>query len=326
MTRPPSVHSNPSAEEVLPAAFLERLRRIIPAEQWEPVCASFEVPKPTTFRANTLKGEPEALRAELEAAGFIVEPVAWCPSAFILRSRRLADLQETAAYREGRLYVQSLSSLLPVLVLDPQPGEQVLDLAAAPGSKTTQIACLMRGQGRLVANDANRVRFYKLQANVRQQGASNVELSRQYGERIGAAHPGAFNRVLVDAPCGTEGRFYTGRASSYNYWRPRKIHEMVVKQRRLLRAGWDALRPGGVLVYSTCTFAPEENEGVVNWLLREVPEVVIELAALPVGGAAPGLLTWERWVYDARVAQTRRVLPTPEREAFFVAKLRKPEG
>ena len=313
------------AAETLPAEFLERLRRIVPEETWDAVCVSFEQPKPTTFRVNTLKAGVEAVRAELESQGCVVEPVAWCPGAFILREPRLAQLQETAAYREGRIYVQSLSSLLPVLVLDPQPGEQVLDLAAAPGSKTTQMACLMRGQGRLVANDMNRVRFYKLQANVRQQGAANVELSRQYGERVAAAQPEAFDRVLVDAPCGTEGRFYTGRASSYNYWRPRKIHEMVVKQRRLIRAGWRALRPGGVLVYSTCTFAPEENEGVVDWLLREVPEAVVEDTALPVEGTRPGLTAWGRQAYDARVARTRRVLPAPEREAFFVAKLRKPE-
>ena len=309
---------------MLPAEFLERLRRIVPPERWDAVCASFEQPKPTAFRANTLKAAPEALRAELDAQGFALEPVPWHPGAFLLRSRRLADLQETAAYREGRLYVQSLSSLLPAMALDPQPGEDVLDLAAAPGSKTTQLACLMRGQGRLVANDMNRVRFYKLQANVRQQGAANVELSRQYGERLATAQPEAFDRVLVDAPCGTEGRFYTGRASSYNYWRPRKIHEMVVKQRRLLRAGWRALRPGGMLVYSTCTFAPEENEGVVDWFLRETPEAVMEPVTLPVGDTLPGLPAWGRQAFDPRVAQAVRVLPTPEREAFFVAKLRKP--
>lgn len=313
------------AAEVLPAEFIERLRRIVPPPSFDAVLASFEQPKPTTFRVNTLKAEPGALRAELEAQGFTVEPVPWEASACILRGKRLADLQETAAYREGRIYVQSLSSLLPVIVLDPQPGEQVLDIAAAPGSKTTQIACLMRGEGRLLANDANRVRFYKLQANVRQQGAGQVELSRQYGERVAAAHPEAFDRVLVDAPCGTEGRFYTGRASSYNYWRPRKIHEMVMKQRRLLRAGWQALRPGGRLVYSTCTFAPEENEGVIDWLLREVPEAAVEPVMLPVGDIQPGLASWEKRAFDPRVAHTVRVLPTPEREAFYVAALSKPE-
>jgi 16S rRNA (cytosine1407-C5)-methyltransferase len=251
--------------------------------------------------------------------------VPWSPAAFILRNKRLADLQETPAYREGRLYVQSLSSMLPPLILDPQPGEEVLDLTAAPGSKTTQIACLMRGQGRLVANDNNRIRSYKLRANVQQQGASMVELTRRHGESFGRRP--AFDRVLVDAPCGTEGRFFTGRASSYNYWRPVKIHEMVVKQRRLLRAGAAALRPGGRLVYSTCTFAPEENEGVLDWLLKTsgMP-LELEPVRAPVAHAAPGLAGWGHEAFDPQVSRAVRVLPTSDMEGFFIAALRKADG
>ena len=311
-------------QAVLPQAFLDRLARIIPADQHEAVLATFAQPKPTAVRLNTLKADPSELVTALSTRGFVLDPVPWYPAACVLRNKRLADLQDTPAYQEGRLYVQSLSSLLPVLILDPQPGQTVLDLAAAPGGKTTQIACHMRGQGRLVANDNNRIRFYKLRANVQQQGAINVELSRKPGEWFGRAQPEAFDRVLVDAPCGTEGRFYTARPSSYNYWKPRKIHEMVVKQRRLILAGAQATAPGGVLVYSTCTFAPEENEGIVQWLLQRLDGAVeVEAITLPIPNTMVGLSSWEHVVFDPRVRRAVRVLPTSEMEGFFLAKLRK---
>ncbi len=309
---------------VLPAAFLERLQRMIPPSQWDAVLRTFTQPKPTTFRVNTLKADSASIRQQLEASGFRLETVPWNHAAFTLRNGQLRNLQETPCYQRGEIYVQSLASMLPALVLDPQPDERVLDLTAAPGSKTTQIACLMRGRGRLVANDNNRIRGYKLQANVKQQGAANVEISRRHGEAFGKVGAEPFDRVLVDAPCGTEGRFFTGRPSSYNYWKPRKIHEMVVKQRRLLEAGARALRLGGVLVYSTCTFAPEENEGVVNWVLGRFDGALdIEPIVVPIPNTMPGLTVWEEKVFCTSLSRTVRVLPTDDMEGFFVARLKK---
>ena len=308
----------------LPAQFLERLRNIIPASQWDQVVNTFIAPPPTTFRINSLKTAFPAVWETLMSAGFRLERVPWYPEAVILRGGRLRDLQETALYTSGAIYVQSLSSMVPALVLAPQAGDTVLDITAAPGSKTTQMACLMRGEGRIVANDNNRVRFYKLKATVGQQGAANVTLSRRFGESFARSDPAAFDRVLVDAPCGTEGRFYTGRASSYDYWTPRKIHEMVVKQRRLLQAGASALRPGGVLVYSTCTFAPEENEGVVSWALNTFRGTLeLQPVALPIANTMPGLTAWEEKVFGEALGLTLRVLPSDTMEGFFLARLTK---
>jgi len=297
---------------------------IIPDSQWDDVLRTFEEPKPTTFRVNTLKAAPEAIRQALESQGFGLEPVGWCAEAFIVRQGQLRALQEADCYQRGELYVQSLSSLLPAIVLDPQPGERVLDLAAAPGSKTTQIACLMRDQGYLVANDHNRIRSYKLRANLERQGVANATLTLRRGETFGRSDPERFDRVLVDAPCGTEGRFFTGRASSYNYWKLRKIHEMVGTQRRLLGAGLAALRPGGVLVYSTCTFAPEENEGMVDWALATLGDAAaLEPVSLPVANTMPGLAAWAGHAFHADIRNTVRVLPTLEMEGFFLARFRK---
>lgn len=337
-----------SEVEGLPGEFLERLRRIIPAPQWEAVAETFARPRPTTFRVNILKATRAQVQEALTAQGLRMEPVSWYPEAFILTEGRLRTLQETRAYQEGWLYVQSLSSMVPALVLDPQPGEQVLDLTAAPGSKTTQLACLMQGgaprsnlsgdilsesrhrrdeskeQGRLVANDNNRIRLLKLKANLRGQGASGVEVWRLDGERVGRLHPERFDRVLVDAPCSAEGRFQAREPKTFRYWKPAKIREMVHKQRRLLASGLAALRPGGVLVYSTCTFAPEENEGVLTWALKRLGQAVtIEPLRAPVPTVQSGLPGWGHVVFEPSLANAVRLLPTPLMEGFFLAKLKK---
>ena len=308
----------------LPALFLDRLRRIVPAEQWDAVAASFAAPKPASFRVNTLKTSAAEAREALVADGFGLEPVPWYPDAFILRRGAVRALQETALYRAGALYLQRLASLLPSLALAPQPGELVLDIAAAPGSKTTHLACLMRGQGRLVANDNHRQRFFRLKANVAQQGAVNVDTTLRYGESFGRQQPEAFDRVLVDAPCSTEGRFCLAEPKTYRFWKPSKTREMVRKQRRLLDAGITALRPGGVLVYATCTFAPEENESVIDWALeRRADAVALEPIDLAAPAMAEALPAWEGRAFHPSLRHARRVLPTADMEGFFLARFRK---
>ena len=309
---------------MLPELFLERLRHIIPSSRWDAVVNTFTRPKPTTFRVNTLKASPRVVWEQLAAEGFQLQRVPWYSDATILRSGRLRELQETAWYRDGSIYVQSLSSMLPPIVLDPQPGEMVLDIAAAPGSKTTQMACLMRGEGRIIANDNNRVRFFKLRANLQQQSAKNVELALYDGAIFGRQRPETFHRVLADVPCTAEGRFLASEPKSFGFWKPIKIREMVRKQKQLLASAILSLRSGGTLVYSTCTFAPEENEEIVHWALARWGEVIaLEPITLPFANWLPGLRRWDKHVFDPSIERARRILPTDEMEGFFLARFRK---
>ncbi len=308
----------------LPAEFLERLRRIVPSAQFDAIANTFTEDRPTTFRVNTLNADPGEVRERLRAEGFNLSRVSWYPEGFILRENRLRDLQQTTLYRDGAIYVQSLSSMIPVLILDPQPGEHILDLAAAPGSKTTQIACRMQGRGILIANDSHRVRSYRLKANLQSQGAAHVQVSVRPGETFGRTHRDTFDRVLLDAPCSTEGRFNLNDPASYRYWRPGKIHEMARKQRRLLAAAIAAAKPGGIIVYATCTFAPEENEAVLQWALERFGDAVaIEAVRLPVPNTMPGLTRFEDKRWQESLRRAVRILPTAEMEAFFIARLRK---
>ena len=302
--------------------FLERLAQIYPGRTGEAVLATFQTARPTTFRVNTLLAEPAVIRRSLHDAGFQLERVPWSPVAFVLKNRSGRELTETPEYRSGHLYVQGLSSMLPPLILDPQPGETVLDITAAPGSKTTQMAALMRNQGKIIANDNNKPRFFKLMANVKLQQATCVECTMHHGETLWRRWSEAFDRVLVDAPCSAEGRFHTSDPKTYHFWKPQKVHEMMRKQKRLLYAAIHLLKPGGTLVYATCTFAPEENEAMVSCVLEKFHDTVVCVpSGVPVANTLHGLLSWEgrRFLPDTRNAV--RIMPTATMEGFFLAKM-----
>lgn len=297
--------------------------RIIPPDQIESVVAAF-ARRPTTFRVNALKTTRADLLEKLSALDFQVEPVDWYADAFILRNKSKTELIETPMYQNGELYVQSLSSMIPPRVLDPQPGEKILDLAAAPGSKTTQIAAMMNNTGEIVANDRSKIRLHKLVANLKMQGVANVRTRLTNGEDLWQRFPEYFDRSLVDAPCSLEGRFEAGNPKSFGDWSLRKVKLLSVIQQHLLRSAVSATRPGGVIVYSTCTLSPEENEGVIDWILHKEPGVIeVESIELTMPGLQAGIVRWNEKDFSPLVQNTARILPSRTLEGFYIAKLRK---
>ncbi|HYD35799.1 MAG TPA: RsmB/NOP family class I SAM-dependent RNA methyltransferase [Vitreimonas sp.] len=313
-----------SGWQQLPPAFLERLPHVVGEAAFPAVANSFCVKRPTTLRANTLKISPSELLSQLQVDGFELEPVSWYESAFILKNQSLKALTEHPLYTQGALYVQSLSSMIPPLVLDPQPGERILDLAAAPGSKTTQMAMMMNNQGEILANDLSTIRLYKLQANLKMQGVEIVNTRRGRGEEVWQHWPESFDRALVDVPCSMEGRFQCDDPKTWENWSPKKVKELGIRQRALLRSAVSATKPGGVIVYSTCTLSPEENEMVIDWLLKkEGGRVVVEEISIAGLELAPAMTGWKHKQFHEQLTLTRRILPSPHMEGFFVAKLRK---
>ena len=305
----------------LPEAFLERLARILPEDALAAVLASFRAEAPTVFRVNPLKSDAVSLRAELEAAGFAVERLAWPPDVFAVPTEERRALTEHAAWREGRLWIQNPSSMLPPIVLDAQPGDEVLDLAAAPGSKTLQLAAT---GARVTAVEKSRPRFFKLKANLKSQGALEVETRLSDGRGYWRGREESFDKVMLDAPCSSEGRFRENDPASFAYWSPRKIREMRRVQRRLADSAVRMLRPGGLLAYSTCTFAPEENESVLDKLLQRF-EGALEILPLdlPLEKVQSGLAEWEGKSFAPPLARALRILPDGPFEGFFLALLRK---
>ncbi len=224
-------------------------------------------------------------------------------------------------YAEGAIYLQSLSSMIPALALDPQPGESILDIAAAPGSKTTQMAALMRNEGRILANELHGVRAERLSYNVRLQGCRIVDVKVGRGEKIGEEMPESFDRVLLDVPCSGEGRFVVFEPGTSRAWSARTVAESARLQRRLLASGARALKTGGTLVYSTCTLNLEENERMVQWALAHLP---LEPRKVPF--AIPDVYAGMARGLDPRVSCAIRVFPDAQREGFFVCRMQKTQS
>lgn len=311
-------------DAVLPKEFLDRLKALLPQSRYSSVLAAFNKRKPTTFRVNTFKSTAEKVNTVLKAQGYALDVVPWNTNAFILRNNSLRALSQTTAYTQGEIYVQNLSSMLPAIVLDPKPGERVLDIAAAPGSKTTQIASLMQNRGEIVANDTSQARIYRLKANMALQGASIAHISRDDGRAIWKRFPEYFDRTLVDVPCSMEGRFFTEDPKSYTDWSVKKVKDLSHLQRWLLRSAISTTKPGGIIVYSTCTLSPEENEEVIDWILeKEQGNIALETVHVAHLPFEPSVRSWNGKKFDARITETGRIFPTDLMEGFYVAKLKK---
>ncbi len=275
------------------------------------------------IRTNRLRIDPDRLKTRLERQGFELSPLPLMEGLFRVESWPF-PLGNTLEHHLGYFYVQSLASLLPPLLLAPRPGERVLDLAAAPGSKTTQMAEMMGNRGVIVANDIDRKRLRALANNVDRLGALNVVITETDGTRFGETHRDHFHRVLLDAPCSALGTLHENR-EILRWWSFRKVRRLAGLQRKLILAAWDALAPGGEMVYSTCTLTPEENEDVVAFLLNSREEVeVLPLPDLPGIRFRPGLSRWRERTYPPEMARVGRVLPFENQtEGFFLALFRK---
>ena len=308
----------------LPSIFLERLSTIVPPANLATVINSFSTTKPVAFRVNTLKYDIDAVTTELAQANFQLTSIPWYDCAFTIPHAQREQLVQTDIFNDGKIYIQSVSSMLPPLILAPQPGEEILDLTAAPGSKTTQIASLMQNQGRLAAVEKSKPRFFKLQRILEQQGATCVKTYLKDGRQVWRSCQDRFDRILLDAPCSSEGRFSTHDPTSFQYWSEQKIKAMSRKQWQLLHSAFLSLKPGGILVYSTCTFAPEENECIIDKLIKKYNSTLtIEPIQCPVPDHQPGLTEWQTKPLAKAVNHSIRILPNKHIDGFFICKIKK---
>jgi len=298
-----------------PVRAMERYKGIIP--DWEKFMEAIHTPLPTVIRTNTIKTTPNALRSRLESKGLKLEALGWNPLLFRVEGE--LPIGATLEHWLGLYYVQEATQTLPALALGPRPGERILDLCAAPGGKTTQIAALMDNRGTLVANDMNPKRLRALMANIYRLGAICCVVTECRGEHFPGE--GIFDRVLVDAPCSAE-----GTARKYPHLRGGAslpyIHRMAAIQRGLLYRALELVVPGGIVVYSTCTIAPEENEGVVSGALRKgLAELLPWEPPVP---HARGLTRFGREEYGEEMEKTVRIYPHHfDSDGGFIAVLRR---
>lgn len=307
-----------SASAYLPEAFLSVIREAMPeALSLDDFIAVCQRPLRRSIRINTLKISVSDFLERVAPYGWQLTPVPWCEEGFwIDRDETSLPLGSTAEHLSGLFYIQEASSMLPVAALfaDGNAPQRVMDVAAAPGSKTTQIAARMQNEGAILANEYSASRVKVLHANLSRCGVANVALTHFDGRVFGAALPEAFDAILLDAPCSGEGVVRKDPDALRN-WSVESNHEIAATQRELIDSAFHALRPGGTLVYSTCTLNREENQAVCLWLLSRYPQAV---EIVPLDGLFPeagkaltpeGFLHVFPQVYDC--------------EGFFVARLRK---
>ncbi len=255
---------------MLPEAFLNRMENQL-GDEYPAFLESLERPRAVALRFNPLKGEKPQLP-------FVGDSVPWEPMGYYYDPQSRPGLHP---YHEaGVYYLQEASAMAPVALLDPQPGERICDLCAAPGGKSTQIAGRLAGEGFLLCNEINPKRAKILSRNIERLGVGNALVTNEHPQRLADRLPGYFDRVLIDAPCSGEGMFRKEEAAVTD-WSEETVQMCARRQLEILRSGAELVRPGGRLVYSTCTFAPEENEQAIAAFLQEHPDFVPEQVSAP---------------------------------------------
>lgn len=279
-------------------------------------------PENRAIRINSLKTNIDEMRDRLNQLKVDFTNLSFNPLGFILNHDHI-PLSHTLEFFQGYFQYQGISSQIPALVLNPQPEERVLDMAAAPGSKSTQIAALMRNQGQLYLNDISKNRLQSLNVNVQRAGVTNEIILNMAGERFGKLFPDYFDKILVDAPCTALGTLAVSPEVA-DWWSYKKLKKLTVSQKQLLISAFKALRPGGELVYSTCSIAPEENEVIVQQLLENYPVKIEEIPLKKLVACNDGLTMYDEQNFDTSLSKAIRIFPHRHNmEGFFVIKVKK---
>ena len=297
------------------------------------ILANVSQPRWRGLRFNSLRGDPDTIRREIEADGIAGETMPWFEDAIVIDEETADRAKEHPAWKEGRIILQSPSSLAAVRALDARPGERVLDLCAAPGGKSAAIAASTPGPIELVANDRSRNRCHRMRALFATLGVeARVRIGP--GERMPGPREGGFDRVLVDAPCSGEGRFHVDDPRAWAEWTPKATRRLASLQKSLLHAAIQLVRPGGRIVYSTCTLGRTENEAVVARALQRYGDEPHRLILDPLPEGIPvGLPLIDPPDMRNGDSSMRRYAPKgngtlPERalDGFFIAALRTQGG
>jgi NOL1/NOP2/sun family putative RNA methylase len=295
---------------------LERYRNI--CGDYNALISTLKTPLPLSLWCNETRTSAAALSEILRREEIRIHPIRWSPGSFkMIGCEKPGRLWSHMA---GLFHIQEEVSMIPAALLDVRPGERVLDLCAAPGNKSLQMAVRMANRGTIVATDINSGRLEALKRNTQRLGLANISICQANGTNL-TWDAGRFDKVLVDAPCSCEG---TSRKSlkALQWSNPEYSVKLSSLQLALLRKGIQLCRPGGSIVYSTCTYAPEENEAVVNAILKEYGDQVrLRPARLPGLQFSEGLTQWQDQTFDATLRQTLRVWPHQNNSGGFFAAL-----
>jgi NOL1/NOP2/sun family putative RNA methylase len=266
-------------------------------------------------RANTLKMTSEELEKRFKEKNYKIEQIPWVKEGFWVKTEE--NLSKSLEHVLGYFFIQNASSMIPPLIIEPKPNELILDLCASPGAKTTQIAAAMQNTGVIVANDITHKRLKALRGNLQRCGVMNAVVTKMFGEVFWKTNL-RFSKILLDVPCTATGSLNPRVLQQTNLSSIRLLSKL---QKKLLISASRCLEKDGILVYSTCSLEPEENEENVDFAVKKLGLTVEKIEInFPRKSA---LLEWDRKKYDDSVVNAARIIPSNKTEGFFVCKLRK---
>ena len=295
----------------LPQFLIDELNNQYGEEICKRILDGYNEKRVVSLRVNTLKASSQVLVEELKKNNIEYEKVAWSDVALVIKNATEEEIQKLSIYEKGKIYLQSLSSMLPPVIMGPKENTDILDMTAAPGGKTTQIAAIANNNANITACEMNNIRIEKLKYNIEKQGASVAVLqadSRNLSDYF------AFDQILLDAPCSGSGTIDLNNERTYKNFTEKLVEKSTKSQITLLKKALKILKPGNEMIYSTCSILAKENEDILNKALKGVnAEIVpIELETLEEVPLLP-----------TKLPGTLCVCPNKYYEGFFVAKIRK---
>lgn len=307
--------------------FLEKLEKIYDKNDFEICKKWFEIEKrKTCFRINILKSDEKEIFEILEKNNLKAKKINFLKNAYILENWKEKDLWDLEIFKDGKIYLQSLSSQIPVDFFDFKNNEKnlkILDITASPGWKTSQIQALLENNWEIFAIDNNAIRIEKLKFTLERQGTKNVKIFKDDARKI-KFEENFFDKIIADLPCSAEWKFLKNKEKSFGYWKEEIVSKNAKLQKEILKNIVPSLRSGWELIYSTCTISPEENEDICHFLLCNFPELEIEKIDFDYENARNWLANFWKKIFKKEIASSvKRILPSLESEWFFIAKFRK---
>ena len=297
-------------EKGVPLFLIEKLNKQYGEEITNKILNGYSQNRVVSLRVNTIKATSQEICNELLKNDIEFEKVSFCDEALVIKNTNEQKIKELDIYKNGSIYLQSLSSMLPPIILKPKENEDILDMTAAPGGKTTQIAALTNNKAHITACEMNNIRIEKLKYNVEKQGATSVSILKEDSRRLNDYF--AFDKILLDAPCSGSGTIELENEKTYNGFTEKLLEKTTQSQLTLLKKALKILKQGHEMVYSTCSILQEENEDIIS---KAIKGAKVEVVPIEIQGDIPKL--------PCKIEGTLCVAPTKYYEGFFVVKLKK---
>lgn len=297
-------------ENGVPLFLIEKLNKQYGEEITSKILNGYSQNRVVSLRVNTIKATSQEICNKLLRNNIEFEKVSFCDEALVIKNINEEKIKELDIYKNGSIYLQSLSSMLSPIILNPKENEDILDMTAAPGGKTTQIAALTNNKAHITACEMNNIRIEKLKYNVEKQGATSVSILKEDSRRLNDYF--AFDKILLDAPCSGSGTIELENEKTYNGFTEKLLEKTTQSQLTLLKKALKILKPGHEMVYSTCSILQEENEDIIS---KAIKGAKVEVVPIEIQGDIPKL--------PCKIEGALCVAPTKYYEGFFVVKLKK---